>query len=244
MAEEKPVLIVYAGPHGGGKSTFRTSRADDRAFIDIDRDRIARVMPGGATEDNRIKATIEANKLFREEIAEKRSFSIETPLATPDALGKLRDARAAGYEIELRYVGVASPDLAVARVQGRVAAGGHGYDEAYIRNSYMGSLKQLPEAIRLADRASVIDNSKLFEMRNFLNYEGALKQTLRDKEMPAWVQDANTRIDARRAEMAPANPYAAGKTAQAGAALPRPLPLAPAGPSLDAGMKPTTGRSR
>ncbi|MCE2725148.1 MAG: hypothetical protein LW865_18015, partial [Betaproteobacteria bacterium] len=136
------------------------------------------------------------------------------------------------------------PDLAVARVQGRVAAGGHGYDETYIRNSYMASLKQLPEAIRLADRASVFDNSKLFETRNFLNYEGALKQTLRDKEMPAWVQDANTRIDARRAEMAPANPYAAGKAAQAGAALPRPLPLAPAGPSLDAGMKPTTGRSR
>jgi predicted ABC-type ATPase len=237
-------LIVYAGPHGGGKSTFREARQDERAFIDIDRDAIARRMPGGPTEDNRIKASIEATKLFREEIAEKRSFSIETTLATPDVLGKLRDARAAGYEVELRYIGVASPDLAVARVQGRVAAGGHGFDEAYIRNSYMGSLKQLPEAIRLADRASVIDNSKLFEPRNFLNYEGAMKQTLRNNEMPAWVQDANTRITARRAEMTPANPYAAGKAAHAAPALPRTLSLASAGPSLDAGMKPTTSRSR
>ncbi|MBI1829999.1 MAG: zeta toxin family protein, partial [Planctomycetes bacterium] len=211
MAEDKPVAVFYAGPHGGGKSSFREAAGDDRPFLNIDRDAIARTMPGGATDDNRLKASITANNLFKEEIGAKRSFSMETTLATPDSIGKIREAKAAGYEIELRYIGVATPDLAVSRVEDRVAQGGHGFDSTYVRNTYISSLKNLPEAVRLADRASVLDNSKLFEPRNMLNYEGSLKQTLRENETPAWVKDAATRIDARRAEMAPKDAYGAGK---------------------------------
>jgi predicted ABC-type ATPase len=243
--EEKPVAIFYAGPHGAGKSTFRQAVADDRPFLNIDRDAIAARMPGGPTEDNRLKASLEANKLYKEELAAKRSFSMETTLATPDSLGKMREARAAGYEVELRYMGLASPDLAVERVADRVAQGGQGFDETYVRNTYVGSLKNLPEAVRLADRASVIDNSQLYKPQNFLAFEVNLSQKLHQEQAPAWIKDAAVRIDARKQEMASSNSYQAGKAQFTAANAAIPLPTAPRlAPGLADGMSAGKGKGR
>ncbi len=52
-----------------------------------------------------------------------------------------------------------SADMHVGRVATRVARGGHHIPEDTIRRRYETALKRLPDAIRIAHRAALFDNS-------------------------------------------------------------------------------------
>ena len=65
--------------------------------------------------------------------------------------------------MRLYYVGLDSPELAIQRVKNRVNDGGHGIDEATIRNRYNASLENLKEAVLLCDSVAVYDNSREFK---------------------------------------------------------------------------------
>ena len=69
------------------------------------------------------------------------------------------EARQSGYSVELHYVSLSDPQLAVDRVSDRVAEGGHGIPEQDIRRRFERSHKNLPEAISRADSATLYDNS-------------------------------------------------------------------------------------
>ena len=73
----------------------------------------------------------------------------------------MKKAKEAGYEIEVYHVGLAHPDINVARVQARVSLGGHHIDETVIRKRFHESQENLKAVIdqKLADNLCVIDNS-------------------------------------------------------------------------------------
>jgi predicted ABC-type ATPase len=68
-------------------------------------------------------------------------------------------AKARQFEIYLIYVCLELVELNLARIQQRVAAGGHGIPEEDVRRRYRRSLQNLPSAIAQADIATLCDNS-------------------------------------------------------------------------------------
>ena len=71
-------------------------------------------------------------------------------------------AQKEGYSITLLYFWLNSPDLAVARVKARVAAGGHNIPEDTIRRRYFAGLQYFFNVYTsLVDRWILADNSEI-----------------------------------------------------------------------------------
>ena len=70
-------------------------------------------------------------------------FTIETTLSTRSYVSLIRRARALGYTINLFFVYLSSPEMAVERVARRVAAGGHHIPEDVIHRRYERALLNL-----------------------------------------------------------------------------------------------------
>ena len=72
---------------------------------------------------------------------------METTLSGIGPLRLMATARTAGYRIELHYVFVNAPELAIDRIRNRVALGGHDVPERDVKRRYARSLARLPAAI-------------------------------------------------------------------------------------------------
>jgi predicted ABC-type ATPase len=66
-----------------------------------------------------------------------------------------------GYRIIVYHVNVVTADFAVARVTARESHGGHPVPEANIRGRYERNQPLIRQAVLIADRAFVFDNSAL-----------------------------------------------------------------------------------
>ena len=71
----------------------------------------------------------------------------------------MSEAKKKGYSIELVYIGLESSDLAWARVASRAVRGGHSVPYEDVIRRFTRSLENLPKAIALADKATILDNS-------------------------------------------------------------------------------------
>ena len=153
-------LLVYAGPNGSGKSSLRDQGAlPDPVEVVIDPDRIARSLnPANPRAADRAAGQA-ALVLFNTSLTERRSLSLETTLAGRSILRRLRVAKAAGYDVELRYVALENVALNIQRVRARAAKGGHFIEPVDIRRRYAASLENLPTALAIVDRAILADNS-------------------------------------------------------------------------------------
>ena len=150
-----PTLFVLAGPNGCGKSSL-TATGLFESIETIDPDAIAR----NAESENPIAAGREALRRRREALRAGRSFVVETTLAGRSILETIREARDAGYRIEVHYTCVDSLRDALDRIRTRVAQGGHDVPVEDARRRFDRSLKQLPEVIAWADQTHIYDNSK------------------------------------------------------------------------------------
>ena len=93
-------------------------------------------------------------------IASGRPFVAETVFSRPSKLEEIRSAREAGYQVVLHLM-LVPEELAVRRVAYRVQAGGHDVPEHKIRERYHRLWRLVAQAVSLADRAVVYDNSRL-----------------------------------------------------------------------------------
>ena len=80
-----------------------------------------------------------------------------------------------------------NPDLHIERVRLRVAQGGHDIPDADIRRRYFRSLSRAPKAIRLAEEATVLDNTGPIPRRLLMFRKGRIVWSL--NSLPAWVQE-------------------------------------------------------
>lgn len=131
----KPTAIVIGGPNGAGKTTFA------RQFIPL-------LYPGvpflNADELQRESARFAAptaaarELLARLDSAERaaESFAVETTLASRSYVARLRRWSGLGFTTVLHFIELPSPDLAVARVQARVNAGGHDIPDEDVRRRF------------------------------------------------------------------------------------------------------------
>jgi predicted ABC-type ATPase len=160
LSKDRPCLVIIAGPNGSGKSTLTQWLLDHGTdFGDyINPDDIARTLMGSYEERVREAQAIadERRALF---IGARQSFSFETVMSHPSKLEVLREARAAGFFVQMFFVATDDPLINVSRVANRVAKGGHDVPVHKIMERYTRVLALLPEAVRLCDAATLFDNS-------------------------------------------------------------------------------------
>lgn len=86
-------------------------------------------------------------------------FSFETVMSHPSKLEFMRKAKNMGYRVYLYFISLPDPDLNVLRVQTRVKAGGHNVDPEKVVSRYNRTMDLLFEALKIADKAYIFDNS-------------------------------------------------------------------------------------
>src|SRR5690625_509976 len=102
MYNMMPVMYVFAGNNGSGKSTIRNLIIDRLGInVNIDPDALARGIDPKQPERRRVSAGKEAIRLARNCIHYGRDFSIETTLAGGNAIRLMQKAEANGFEISM-----------------------------------------------------------------------------------------------------------------------------------------------
>lgn len=157
-----PELIILAGPNGAGKTTGAFEllpRVYGIAHF-VNADEIARGLSPLAPE----RAALAAGRLMLERIdyhlSERESFAVETTLAANMYVQLIDRAHLAGYSVSLVFVYLHSPELAIRRVERRVASGGHAIPIEVIRRRYEAGLRQLFDTyIPRVEEWTLIDNS-------------------------------------------------------------------------------------
>ncbi len=164
MPVRTPRIAVIAGPNGAGKSTTAPALLRDllgiREFVNADA--IAQGMSGFDPD----AAAIAAGRTMLDRIhrlaAARRDFAFETTLASRSFAPWIADLRRSGYEFALVFLWLPSPEIAIARVAQRVAAGGHDVPATTIRRRFDRGLANFFQLYRpLANQWFMYDNSAL-----------------------------------------------------------------------------------
>lgn len=183
-----PQLWVFAGPNGAGKSTLVARQVRGRVPV-VNPDDIARTRPpaldGGVDVLTAGRVAVELRERY---LRARESFAIETTLTGRGELSLIARANDAGYAISLYYVGLDDLALSVRRVATRVASGGHDVPRADLFRRFDRSRSNLAEALRLADRAFVLDNSG--QRRRLVLVRSGGRARIVSRRVPPWVEAA------------------------------------------------------
>jgi predicted ABC-type ATPase len=111
-----------------------------------------------------IAVAVEASRIMykriRELITMRKTFALETTLASRSIAKLLQGAQDKGYYVTLLYFWLNTPELAVERVKNRVASGGHNVSETTIRRRYRTGIQNLFELyMPICDYWMITDNS-------------------------------------------------------------------------------------
>jgi predicted ABC-type ATPase len=160
--KKQPLCIVIAGPNGAGKTTFardylpRTARVVH--FVNAD------LIAGGLSPLRPELAGLAAGRLVLRELdrlAKARAdFAFESTLSGLAYLRRLKRWKSVGYRIEIIYLHIPSPQLALRRIAARVRQGGHEVPAADVLRRFSRSWTNFQNSYRLlADEWTVYDNS-------------------------------------------------------------------------------------
>ena len=152
---------MVIGPNGSGKTTFVAEflALELPGYPYVNADEIAKARWPADSDAHAYEAARVAAETRAHLIASGRSFIAETVFSHPSKLYLIRSAQEAGYQLVL-HVMLVPEELAVRRVAYRVKAGGHDVPEHKIRERYHRSWRLVAQAISLADRAVMYDNSR------------------------------------------------------------------------------------
>ena len=134
LSEQKPLLVVIAGPMGAGKTTFYDAHLKE-AFPTL-------IPPISHQREAALR--------------EQRSFAVEDLVVDTELL---ESARNAGYATKVVFISTEDPNLNVGRILIRMSRGGQSVPLNTIPESYEQSLKSLQEARKHADDVLVYDNT-------------------------------------------------------------------------------------
>ena len=161
--EEKPKLIIIAGPNGSGKTTITEQLLSHEwgdECIYINPDNIARDKFGDwNSEDAVLKAAKFATEQRYQLLDSGKSVVFETVLSSEEKLEYIKKAKEAGYFIRVFFVCTESPSINAARIAGRYMEGGHSVPIEKIVSRYGKSISNCKKLIMLVDRLYVYDNS-------------------------------------------------------------------------------------
>ena len=161
-APSAPRCIVIAGPNGAGKTTFAREYLPREAaivhFVNAD------LIASGLSPLKPELVTLAAGRLFLAELdrlAKARAdFAFESTLSGIVYLTRLKRWKRAGYRIEVVFLRLPSPQLALRRIAARVRQGGHHVPRADVLRRFVRGWKNFRDFYcPLADTWAVYDNS-------------------------------------------------------------------------------------
>jgi predicted ABC-type ATPase len=164
MARRKrsPRCIVIAGPNGAGKTTFARRYLPQHAhvihFVNAD------LIAGGLSPIKPELAHMAAARIVLREIdrlaSERQDFAFETTLSGMTYIPRLKAWKHSGYRIEIVYLRLSTPQLALRRIAARVRQGGHNVPRADVLRRFVRGWYNFQNIYRpLADSCAVYDNS-------------------------------------------------------------------------------------
>ena len=160
----KPRCIVIAAPNGAGKTIFAREYLPSIAglihFVNVD------LIAGGISPLRPELAAITAGRLVLREldrlVESKADFAFESTLSGLRYANRMQSWKAQGYSIEIVYIRLPSPQLALSRVAARVKQGGHNVTRADVLRRFKRGWVNFLEVYRpLADHWTIYDNSEL-----------------------------------------------------------------------------------
>jgi predicted ABC-type ATPase len=116
--------------------------------------------PGMTQEEANGAAWHQGKRLLERAIFERLDFAFETTLGGRTMAALLDQALSRKIDVRIWYVGLATPELHVARVRSRVASGGHDIPEVQIRERYDSSRLRLVDLMAKLTELRVYDNSE------------------------------------------------------------------------------------
>jgi predicted ABC-type ATPase len=160
--KKAPRCIIIAGPNGSGKTTFAQEFLPKYAkvvhFVNAD------LIASGLSPLRPEGATIVAGRLFLKELdrlaATGADFAFESTLSGLGYVSRLKQWKAAGYRIEMIYLTLPSPRIALLRIASRVQQGGHNVPKADVLRRFERGWRNFTNIYRsLADVWWVYDNA-------------------------------------------------------------------------------------
>jgi len=161
-SRKKPRCIIIAGPNGAGKTTFA------REFLPKDAGIIhfvnADLLAYGLSPLKPEIVRLEAGRLFLNELDRlaktQVDFAFESTLSGLSYVSRLKQWKILGYRIEIIFLQLESPQLALKRISARVREGGHDVPKNdVLRRLERGLINFRKIYSELADHWTVYDNS-------------------------------------------------------------------------------------
>ncbi|MBF0203943.1 MAG: AAA family ATPase [Desulfamplus sp.] len=164
IEQEKPRLIIVAGPNGSGKTTI-TEKLLRHEWMNgceyINPDLIAQNEFG---DWNSIEAVINAAnraKLIREDcLNSMTSMAFETVFSTKEKMEFVQRAKNVGFFIRCFFVCTNDPSINAQRVAQRVMEGGHDVPIPKIISRYYKAIANCVQILPCVDRMYFYDNSE------------------------------------------------------------------------------------
>jgi predicted ABC-type ATPase len=156
-----PVLYVLAGVNGAGKSSIGGHLLERDGLTWFNPDSFARELraaTGCDQETANADAWHEGMRRFDEAIAKGFNYAFETTLGGKTVTAKILEATK-NHDVLIWFCGLSFPELHIARVKARVAAGGHPIPEEKIRERYPSAQLNLIKLMPHVAYIKVYDNS-------------------------------------------------------------------------------------
>ncbi len=183
---QKPLAIILAGHNGSGKSTFwRRNLADELQMPLVNADRMMlAILPEQASDgslpawaaglrdsdESWMKVSQQGVQAFVGHAMNANvPFAMETVFSHwqqredgtyESKIDQIRQMQEAGYFVLLIFVGLASVELSIGRVQTRVQENGHAVPDDKLRQRFPRTQRAISEAIKVADASLLADNSR------------------------------------------------------------------------------------
>jgi len=157
------VLFVLAGVNGAGKSSIGGALIRRKGLNYFNPDEEARRIRealGCSAEEANARAWHEGTRILETAIQTGQNHAFETTLGGSTIPRRLARAARSGLEVYVWFVGLSTPELHIARVRARVAAGGHDIPEAKIRERWDASRRNLIALMPDLTELRVFDNSE------------------------------------------------------------------------------------
>jgi len=155
-------IYIISGPNGSGKTTFAKTFLPEYAkcgrFINAD------LIAAGLSPFSPQRAAIKSGKLVLEQINEYSKngvdFGFETTMSGVTYLKYFKMFKEKGYKINIFFLWIPDPRLAIARIKDRVAQGGHDVPVKDIKRRFNRSIENFFKQYRLlADKWILFNNA-------------------------------------------------------------------------------------
>ena len=147
---KQPLCLIIAGPNGAGKTTFAREFLPREGgivhFVNAD------LIAAGLSPLRPAIANMKAGKVFLSELERlsgtKADFAFESTISGVTYHERIKEWKKQGYRIELVYLRLDSPDIALKRIAARVREGGHDVPATDVRRRFVRSWRNFEKLYR------------------------------------------------------------------------------------------------